>query len=842
MGQGVAIEVLPGRRHLIERPRLTRLLDECEATVIVIAAPAGYGKTTLAKEWLAKSESRSAWYTCSTASADIAALTSGIAGALIDVPATVERVRERLRHTRNLEDEIESLVAMLVDPEIRHGDSSRIVIDDYQHLDGVRPAEEFVERLAFCGGDQWLITTRFRPRWATARRLLYGEVQEIGAAVLALTQEEALEVVTINGGDPKRAAGLVALAQGWPAVIGLAAHSPAPDPPEGTVPEALHDYFAEELLVSAPPMLREDLQTLALIPPASNDLAAAFVTDIRSVLTEAQRIGFVTVSRDQSYEMHPLLRSFLARKANESPEYTWRLRQIVKVLASHARWDDAFAVIDRSRDFSLLSQVLGESLEDLLRDGRVSTVERWLHRSRSELIDNPEVDLADAEVALRRGDYTRAETLSLRVARMAQPDMVVRALICAGRSAHFADRYEDAGRHFASASRLAESREEQREALWGEMLATHQISPGSAKALLERFVELSDDTPESLLRVFIGKYHAASALGELGPLVASGTALLPIAERARDPYVRTSFFDSLSRVFALTAHYAEARAMTDLELAEAKRYALRFVLPAALCGRALADLGMRRFAQASSHVNEADLLAREMSDVHSIFQAAVIRARICLARDRAEEALEWLGDIDQRRPGKGMWTEFLVFRALALACTGSRDVSLDEIGGVQTAGSVEARVGAAAVAAILRLDQGDEARDEIDCLADEVQATGCYDVLVTAYRARPVMLTRLAGHKDKLPVLLTAVANARDQALAESVGVPVRALKRRRNLTPRETQVLALIAEGRSNREIAALLVISEATAKLHVRHVFDKLGVRSRTEAALQASERLNL
>jgi len=38
---------------IIERPRLTRQLDECAARTILLVAPAGYGKTTLARQWLA---------------------------------------------------------------------------------------------------------------------------------------------------------------------------------------------------------------------------------------------------------------------------------------------------------------------------------------------------------------------------------------------------------------------------------------------------------------------------------------------------------------------------------------------------------------------------------------------------------------------------------------------------------------------------------------------------------------------------------------------------------------------------------------------------------------------
>ena len=54
-------------------------------------------------------------------------------------------------------------------------------------------------------------------------------------------------------------------------------------------------------------------------------------------------------------------------------------------------------------------------------------------------------------------------------------------------------------------------------------------------------------------------------------------------------------------------------------------------------------------------------------------------------------------------------------------------------------------------------------------------------------------------------------------------------------LTNRELEVLELLQEGLSNREIAEKLFISESTAKLHVRHILGKLGVRTRTAAALK-------
>jgi len=55
-------------------------------------------------------------------------------------------------------------------------------------------------------------------------------------------------------------------------------------------------------------------------------------------------------------------------------------------------------------------------------------------------------------------------------------------------------------------------------------------------------------------------------------------------------------------------------------------------------------------------------------------------------------------------------------------------------------------------------------------------------------------------------------------------------------LTERETDVLRLLAQGKSNKEIARALHITEQTVKSHVSHILDKLGVPSRTQAALYA------
>jgi two-component system nitrate/nitrite response regulator NarP len=57
-------------------------------------------------------------------------------------------------------------------------------------------------------------------------------------------------------------------------------------------------------------------------------------------------------------------------------------------------------------------------------------------------------------------------------------------------------------------------------------------------------------------------------------------------------------------------------------------------------------------------------------------------------------------------------------------------------------------------------------------------------------------------------------------------------------LTPRERKLVALVAQGMRNREIAAELGITEGTVKVYLHSIFDKMGVASRTELAIRAAE----
>ncbi|HLB19585.1 MAG TPA: AAA family ATPase, partial [Gaiellaceae bacterium] len=219
------------------------LLDETQSRHILLVAPAGYGKTTLARQWFARQERQAVWFRAGPGSTDVAALAHGLAHAAQDLlqgPGT--RLQEHLRTSHSPNSEVAHIADILIDDLTGWPADLWMVIDDYQHLAHEPSAERLVDALVARGTIPLFVTSRIRPSWVSAKRLLYGEVAEFGRNILAMTHEEAARAVPSKT-DARVLAGLMALAEGWPAVIGLASLVQSPKILVGDeIPEALHSY------------------------------------------------------------------------------------------------------------------------------------------------------------------------------------------------------------------------------------------------------------------------------------------------------------------------------------------------------------------------------------------------------------------------------------------------------------------------------------------------------------------------------------------------------------------------------------------------------------------------
>ena len=100
-----------------------------------------------------------------------------------------------------------------------------------------------------------------------------------------------------------------------------------------------------------------------------------------------------------------------------------------------------------------------------------------------------------------------------------------------------------------------------------------------------------------------------------------------------------------------------------------------------------------------------------------------------------------------------------------------------------------------------------------------------------AYALKDISADELVGCIHDVLAGKTYLAPAAAAKLAEGMA--------RMQVTPRELSTLRLMSDGKSNKEIATVLGISERTVKSHLGHLFEKLGVTSRTEAVKVATRR---
>jgi DNA-binding NarL/FixJ family response regulator len=190
----------------------------------------------------------------------------------------------------------------------------------------------------------------------------------------------------------------------------------------------------------------------------------------------------------------------------------------------------------------------------------------------------------------------------------------------------------------------------------------------------------------------------------------------------------------------------------------------------------------------------------------------------------------WMSDADCAT------AEFFALRSLFAAALGESAAAKQNKKGVSTSHHLEVFAYLQMAAAIHAARNGDAA--EAATGIRRVLKRGMADAVVTACRAYPNLAISAVegGAGSELQYVLS---RSHDADLGRRAGLEMpRELRRGETLSPREREVYELLVEGRSNPEIATTLFISESTAKVHIRHIYDKLGVHSRAEAATRASD----
>jgi ATP/maltotriose-dependent transcriptional regulator MalT len=417
--------------------------------------------------------------------------------------------------------------------------------------------------------------------------------------------------------------------------------------------------------------------------------------------------------------------------------------------------------------------------------------------------------------------------------------VAAQAYLCAGAAAHFLDAESRSDHHYLNALKLDNSMETRRRALWGRFLASaHGVRKEHSLNALTALEKLQDTTPEHLLRLHLAKLAVSRREGNISEASALALTAEPLLEHIEDPFVRSGFMEALADSLNSAARYDDGERVAELEIAESKRFRLRFVLPMALTNLAAAKVGSGDYTAASTLIERSED-EDKTRDEFARLKRKIVHARLWLSRNEPGEAADILLHAAIKGIRADMAGEALATRAFAQACAGdfSRcERSVDEAASV--AGYLAPRVLLAATNAVLSL-QSDEIQTALNEFARTVLSTGYFDSAVCALRAHSQLLRECAQHPAMIDVIQVAASRSGDATLASAIGeASLIARSPKRPLSSREREVLQLAAQGFRNDQIGRRLFISPTTVKTHLRNIYEKLDVRTRTEAAIKAKD----
>lgn len=845
----MAAEVAAAQRRLIRRPRLTSMLDDSTAQIRILIAPAGYGKTTLAREWLGEPERHDTWYRGGPASADVAALSAGIAEAASEIiPDAGKRMRDRLPATGHPEEDVAILAELFAEDVQDWPANAWLAFDDYQFAMESPASERFVELVTQQTPMQVLIASRRRPNWATARRILYGEILEIDRRALAMEDTEARAVL---GREDRSTEELIARAKGWPAVLGLAAMAEEFVLPPEDLPASLHAYFAEEVFQAADPRTMRDLAGLAIAPVISRQLVTAIcgTSHSRTVIETGLRLGVLTNQDTETFSIHPLLRGLLQAQFSDELEANDYASRIGEYFVRMEQWDNAFEVASFASLRPLLEQTIELGLDPLLSSGRLATVQRWVDFALGSHPNIPIVDLAESELAFRQGEHDRAYILASQAAvRFKDADLAARAHVRAGHSALLSSRESAGLQHFRSAGALARTWERRREALVGLYFAASEFGAREAAAALDELEASEEHTSDGILRLEVLRLmRAARAGGGVSQAVEVALPKLHLISRATDPLGVTAFLHTLATALNLTARYAEAMELIEQQLSFASRYRLEFPIVHARLNKAISQLGLGDFQESARALDEVSQQVAPSGDAYLEATRRAIECRLLTAKRQFKDAIALTDDEGETISSPPLRAEYLSCRALALACHGesaaARRLVQKATATRASRSSIEARVLSPCVEAVIALHETAEPGQKRAALKGWRAAleTGNFDSFVCSYRAEPQMLAVLVQEQTWRAEVAELLTRTRDQEIARQLGLSVRRTHsgRTESLTARELDVLRELEQGFSNKDIGERLFVTEGTVKVHLRHIYDKLGVRTRTELLAKRARR---
>jgi LuxR family transcriptional regulator, maltose regulon positive regulatory protein len=890
--QFLTTKIVPPRcKGLIERPRLLSMIAQLSGKrLAVIKGPAGFGKTSLAAGWLQalqRNGNAVAWlsidpdddeptifvfYLCHA----LQGASGGVGSTALDLIGESFLISPR------------AVISTLINDLADLDDEIYLFLEDYHWITDAQIHEALAFFLKHAPSNCHVVmTTRTEPALPLASLRAQNQLLEIGAAALRFDLQEIRDFIEVERpGTLSLADGrlLVEKTEGWPAALRIMVSTLGPIRQDfgqylrnlsGTLRPI--GAYLEELLDGLPRdlvrfMLRSVILDRLCAPLCDAVTGAAASQELLATIEKRQLLLAPLDQEGRWYRYHPLLAEYLSErlKAELGNEIPGLHQRASLWYASQELWTDAVQHAIAAGDSVRALDWIRNCAMPLVKRGDLFTLLGWLRLFPPGLLrSQPEVALAIAwglALAVRSDealdlvrelerdlgtnqaadeDAFRCECAAIRSVALALKDQSEPALSiaqdCLNRTvdpwtanvasnvARFGHLKRGDLKSFYATPWIPYSLDEDRRNVFASVY--YRCLHGMAEAQQLRM--------ESAERYHLDALRLAEQ--HVGPN--SVAAALPVSLIARLRYDQGRL-DEAETMLVDRMPLINAGTLLDCVLSA------YFVM---------ARIAMHRMNLARAHTllewaeNQGNARSWGRLSAAAIFE----RARLCLGEGRVDEGVEHLRRLDRlaaeyRLPANCAWSDIHRYASFGRAYTALAEArfndaillldglrhDLDKVHNRHLA----LRVEILKAAAQFRTTQTAEALEAFGRVVAALAKAGIYHTIVDegtvigplllAYHARA---ERLGNLRELMPYLSDLVATWRSRYGVDPVPQgPKPAMAGA--LTPREGDILKLIADGLSNKEIARNLAIAPETVKSHIKHIFAKLNVERRVHAVSRA------
>lgn len=910
------------RTGLVPRPRLqARISQGLRGPLTLIAAPAGFGKTTLAASCVAASGLPVAWLSLDKNDNQVGRFLSYLIAALQESgPVAGNEAAELLSAAKPAP--AEAVLASLINDLDAANEERVLVLDDYQFVNSQAVHDAVAFLLEHCPNTlHMLVATRSDPPLPLARLRAHGQTVELRAADLRFTEPEAARFLNEVMGlhlDPRSIAALEERTEGWIAGLQMAALSMRDrkdvlgfiESFSGTNRYIL-DYLLEEVLAGQPPEIQRFLLYTSILErltaplceavlecsksnQAGNDGSLLAARDSRATLEYLERANLFLVPLDDEriwYRYHHMFADLLGSQLLRThPQVIPNLHRCASEWYEEHDWfypaiEHAFS----AGDFDRVARLIEGGAQQLVYQVAFETLQDWINRLPQDMVlqrvwlgitqgwlwvtkmQTGRLDswLDQVEANFQAGETSRYSTtdrqdIRSNITALRAYDAFFKGdlLRCAGLSRQALDMLSPA--NGAMRVRILVQ-------LGETYLALMDLEQASRYAHQAVEAAIALEEYHSLTVAAMRAYKALKILGKLNEaeeLLRKVLSVLSHAGRADSP-VATKPEQCWGDLMRERGHLDEAGVLLAQATEHARQYRSPLDIVTALIHQSMLSINQADLAQSQKVLGEAGALIQaytippiviaswslqrarlslergEPVDVEMLLsnplreEALIIQAKHLLHKGDFETAYQLLLQLEREAAAgqrNGNLIKVLILKAVALQALGDQALALEDL----------VRCLALAHPQSYLMTFIEEGEPVYQLLRQSLMPLhrrplpqpleGYVTRLLQSFEQRKK--EKLSPQGTRQPDVTAAQQAAAPTGGSGKTGFlqDERALVE--PLSSRELEVLGLLAQGKTNLEIARLLFIAAGTVKAHSASIYRKLDVANRTEAVARARQ----